>query len=355
MSSKNLKAGSNPAITFGSDKTAAGLPAAVFSCRGVAAWPKVGVEIGKLMKLVLMAAAFLGLVKADSVELSAAESHLVVDHESGHILVAKGEDTPRQVASLTKIATVMVVLEWIAENGGNVTDQIPVTKDAISGGANPLAVKEGDQLPLETALFAAMMASDNTSASAMAEAFGKKMNPAVSGQEAVAEFVERMNLLAKDLGMERTRFINPHGLDGEEAQGVSTASDMARLAIHAYDHPEFGRFCREKEKTVTVFRNGAAMEVRLINTNELLGSRGIDGTKTGTTRRSGECLIASATGESGVGGSIGNRRLISVVLKSGDRFRDAVLLLNQGWAACASWLAEGRVSETNHHLRKRVN
>ncbi len=301
-----------------------------------------------------MAALGLGLMSGTVFESGAAESHLVVDHESGHILLAKNEENPRQVASLTKIATVMVVLDWIAANGGNMTDLIPVSKEAVSGGVNSLAVKEGDLLPIETALFAAMMASDNTSASALAEAFGKKMDPSVSGRGAMALFVEQMNRLAEELGMSRTRFINPHGLDEENAQGVSTASDMARLAIYAYDHPAFARYCREKERTVTFYRIGEAMEVRLINTNELLGSRGIDGTKTGTTRRSGGCLIASATGDTGGGGAHAGRRLIVVVLNSGDRFRDAVLLLSEGWTASASWLAEGGGSETNDHLRKGV-
>ncbi len=306
------------------------------------------------MKGIVIVSFLMGMMSGYPFAVTGAESHLIVDFESGHILSAKNEDTPRQVASLTKIASVMVVLEWLAVDGGNFSDQIPVSKEAISDGANPLAVRLGDLLPLETAIFAAMMASDNTSASAMAEAFGKKMDSSVSGTAAILVFVERMNLLARDLGMKDTRFVNPHGLDGEAVQGVSTATDMAKLAIHAYDHPEFPRFCREKEKTVTVFREGEPLEVRLVNTNEIVGSRGIDGTKTGTTWRSGGCLITSATREVRVDGSIAPRRLISVVLKSEDRFRDAVLLLNDGWLDCEAWLAEGGVLGVNDHLRKRV-
>lgn len=302
------------------------------------------------MKSVAMVSVVLGLMSGLPDDLIAAESYLVVDHESGHILSAKNADTPRQVASLTKIASVMVALEWIGLNGGERADHVTVTDESISGGANPLTLKAGDRLPLETALFAAMMASDNTSASALAEHFGNKIDPSAVGRDAVAAFVGKMNILAGELGMEKTHFINPHGLDGESVQGVSTASDMARLVIHAYDHPDFPGFCREREKTVTVFREGKTFEVRLVNTNELVGSRGIDGTKTGTTWRSGECLIASATRETGAK----TRRLISVVLKSEDRFRETVLLLNEGWSAVGAWQAKGGAVNANDHLRKRV-
>jgi len=284
----------------------------------------------------------------------AATSHIVVDHGSGHVLLSKDADVPRAVASLTKIAAVLVALEWMEETGGALTLSIPVTGASLSGGANPLGLRTGDEVPLETAFFAAMMASDNTSTHAFAEALGRRMDTSVPPGQGIGVFVARMNRLAASIGMSRTRFVNPHGLDGEGEAGSSTAADLARLAIHAHDHPGFGRFCGEKEREVSFRRGGDPVTVRLVNTNELVGSRGIDGTKTGTTSRSGPCLIASSTRDIPVGGIPRPSRLIVVVLDSPERFREAVLLLNEGWTACGNWLAAGGRAG-NDCLRKAAN
>jgi D-alanyl-D-alanine carboxypeptidase (penicillin-binding protein 5/6) len=276
--------------------------------------------------------------------MQAAESVIVADHESGHILIERDADTPRQVASLTKIATTVVALEWIAESRGDLNQIVTITPEAVSGGVNPLKLRAGDQLTLATAIRAAMMASDNTCAYALAVALGSQMQPGSNPAASASVFVEKMNALAARLGMERTHFVNPHGLDGGKTDAFSTAADIARLAIHACDHPDFLTYCREKEYQTTIRRDGADMPLTITNTNELAGSRGIDGMKTGTTTLSGPCLVATATRE--------GRRLIVVVLKAEDRFRETVLLLDKAWPALEKWHAEGAVIDANDHLRK---
>ena len=283
----------------------------------------------------------------------AAESYLVADQASGYILMAKDADTPRQVASLTKIATSVVALEWLGEQGGDTNQTVTIIPEAVSGGVNPLKLEVGDRLVLADAIRAAMMASDNTSAYALAAALGSQMRPGSDPSDAMAAFVEKMNALAARLGMERTHFVNPHGLDGGKTDAFSTASDIARLAIHACDLPDFLNHCREKEYKATIWRGGADLELTIVNTNELVGSRGIDGMKTGTTTLSGPCLVATATRGFSSGDATAERRLIVVVLKGEDRFREAVLLFNEGWPACEKWLAAGAVIEANDHLRKR--
>ncbi len=281
----------------------------------------------------------------------AAEAWLVADHASGHVLEAKGEDEPRQAASLVKMAAVLVALEWTDANGGDpAAHEISVPEAALRGGANPLALQAGDEVPLDTALYAAMMASDNTSTYAMAESLGRRMDPAA--ESGVAVFVARMNSLAARLGMAKTRFVNPHGLDEGAELGVSTASDLARLAIHALDRADFLRYGSEREREVAFRRGETRIAVRLVNTNKLVGSRGIDGMKTGTTRRAGPCLVASATRDLGIGEQTVNRRLVAVVLNSEDRFRDAVLLLDRAWPACVSWLESGGGGDPKQRLRK---
>lgn len=275
------------------------------------------------------------------------------------MLLSKEADAPRAVASLTKIAAVLAALEWLDESGEGPDLRIPVPPEAVAGGANPLGLRAGDELTLETAFAAAMMASDNTSTHAFAEAVGRRIDPAARPGEGVAVFVARMNRLAERLGSTGTRFVNPHGLDGGGGEaGVSTARDVARLALAALDRPDFLPLAAAKEREVSFLRGGRRIEVRLLNTNELVGTRGIDGLKTGTTRRSGPCLVVTATrrpveGGGGAGNSR-ERRLVAVLLDSGDRFGEAVALLDEAWRACERWLAGGG-GAGNECLRKTPN
>lgn len=285
----------------------------------------------------------------------AATSHLVVDHESGRVLISKAPNEPRAIASLTKIAAVLVALEWSGAEGVALSTLVPVPAGALSGGANPLGLQAGDEVPLETAFFAAMMASDNTSTHAFAEWIGSRLDERAGAGSGVDRFVVRMNKLAARLGMSDTRFVTPHGLeDAKGNAGVSTAADVARLSIAALDHPGLLRFASGKEREVGFLRKGKPVTVRLVNTNELTGSRGIDGLKTGTTRRAGPCLVVTASRDLAVGGVVRPRRLVVVVLDAEDRFREAVLLLNEAWPACEAWLADGG-APGNQCLRKPVN
>ena len=278
--------------------------------------------------------------------MQAAESVIVADHESGRIFLQRDADRTRQVASLCKIATAVVALEWIDESGGDLGQIATIHSEALAGGVNPLKLRPGDQLTLSAAIHAAMMASDNTSAYALAATLGEQMQPQTDPAAAVAVFVEKMNALALRLGMDRTHFVNPHGLDGGKTDAFSTAADIARLAIHACDRADFLSYCREKEHQITIRRDGTEMPLTLTmtNTNELVGSRGIDGMKTGTTTLSGPCLVTTATRA--------GRRLIVVVLKAEDRFRETVLLLDKAWPALEKWHAEGALIDANDRLRK---
>jgi serine-type D-Ala-D-Ala carboxypeptidase (penicillin-binding protein 5/6) len=194
-------------------------------------------------------------------------------------------------------------------------------------------LQKGDLLPLDSAIAAAMMASDNSSALVIAESIGAYLAPETSGLDARAAFVSRMNDLAAKLAMRNTLFANPHGLDSADAAGHSCASDLAILARHAYSIPELIEYASSKERTVTFYREGQTKTVRLLNTHELIGSRGVDGLKTGTTLAAGPCLITSARG--GDQGGRSDQRIIVVVLGSQDRFRETVLLLDKGWKALA--------------------
>lgn len=286
--------------------------------------------------------------------IEAAESYIVVDQGTGYVLAAKEAHTKRQVASLTKIASAVVILEWLETKSGGLDQLALVTEDALTGGSNPLKLRSGDQISFREGLYAAMMASDNSSIYTLAAEVGVQMQPRIPRSSAMEIFVPLMNALALRLGMNETHFLNPHGMDGAKIKGYSTAADMAILTMYAYDLTGFPELSREKEREITFVRKGDPVRMTVTNTNALVGSHGIDGTKTGTTRLAGECLIASKSGSLDVGGANQTGRLISVVLHSENRFPETAHLLDAAWAKYGDWIRAGSVAGPNDRLRKVV-
>src|SRR5260370_3562175 len=100
-----------------------------------------------------------------------------------------------------------------------------------------------------------------------------------------------MNALARQLGMEKTLFVNPDGLEPEKGpQPYSTAADVAKLVAYAMNDAGFRFYVSQKERKVAFVRGGQTLQYLLRNTNELLGSNGVDGVKTGTTARAGQWI-----------------------------------------------------------------
>jgi D-alanyl-D-alanine carboxypeptidase (penicillin-binding protein 5/6) len=165
-----------------------------------------------------------------------------------------------------------------------------------------------------------------------------------------------MNALAKQLNMVRTRFVNPHGVDQNvKPLPYSTAEDLARLTQYALNKASFRFYISQKERQITFRHAGKERRYNLRNTNELLGSQGIDGVKTGRTARAGECLILSAVRESeivkeGQGVRIFPRRIIVVLLGSSSRFAEGGQLVGQGWQLYDQWAAGGRLVDPKKKL-----
>jgi D-alanyl-D-alanine carboxypeptidase len=165
-----------------------------------------------------------------------------------------------------------------------------------------------------------------------------------------------MNALAKTLGMERTHFVNPHGIDeGVRPLPYSTAADLARLARYAVNKAGFRFYVSQKERQITFNRGGKKLGYMLRNTNELLGTNGVDGVKTGRTARAGDCLILSASRESqliqeGTKTAVIPRHLVIVILGSSDRFGEGAQLLARGWQLHDQWAAGGRMIDPKKTL-----
>ncbi len=185
-------------------------------------------------------------------------------------------------------------------------------------------------------LYAALVQSDNIAAYTLAYHVGSRLGAVEAGAKLTPAdmFVAQMNALAKQLKMERTRFVNPHGIDWKvKPLPYSTAEDMARLTRYAIQQ----------------------LNYVLRNTNELLGRNGIDGVKTGRSARAGDCLILYANRESevvrdGQMETVYPRHLMVVLLGSSNRFGEGAALMQRGWQIYDQWAAAGRTADPKKFL-----
>ncbi len=291
------------------------------------------------------------LAGAPPLSARAAESVCVLDATSGHVLDASNAMRKVQVGSLTKIAAAMVVLDWldVSKQDLNSLATVPQSAAALHGD-NDAGLQVGDRVTIRDLLYAALLQSDNVAAQTLADYVGQKLGPPSTGEsDPVTLFVAQMNALARRLHMERTLFLNPHGLDSIERKlPYSTAADMARLTRYAMAKAAFRFYVSQKERRIVIAHETANPSAYLLkNTNELLGTNGVDGVKTGQTRRAGGCVILSSArqpearkeGETFV---VTPRRLIVVILGSDNRFQEGAALMARGWDLYDQWSAAGR-------------
>jgi D-alanyl-D-alanine carboxypeptidase (penicillin-binding protein 5/6) len=279
-----------------------------------------------------------------------AAAWVVADASTGVVLDSANAARRLQIGSITKVATAMVVLDWIATKGENLNQlaTVPSTVAALNS-PNSVGLVAGDQITLRDALYAALMQSDNQAAETLAVHVGRKLGGGPTDLDASRSFTAQMNALARQLGMKETRFLNAHGLDDlENKLPYSTARDVAVLTNYALNHSGFTFFTSQKERRISwQTASGEASSFMLRNTNEVLGEMGIDGVKTGTTRKAGACVVISAaqrpeSKQVGDRVEITPRRLTVVVLGSARRFEVAKALLARGWTVHDQWAAAGR-------------
>jgi len=291
---------------------------------------------------------------------AARTAYVVIDAQTGFVLDQVDARDKRQIGSLTKVATAMVVLDWAEKRGGDLNQLTTIPPEAFVGtGENLIGFQPGDRITLRDLLYAALVQSDNVAAYTLANQVGIALQPVVPSAgngSPIAIFVGQMNFLAKSLRMERTRFVNPHGIDtGERSMPFSTASDLARLTRYAMNKAAFRFYVSQKERQIAFSRGTQKKAYQLRNTNELLGTNGVDGVKTGKTARAGDCLILSAHREAevqqnGSHTSVTPRNLIIVMLGSANRFSEGGQLLSRGWQLYDQWAAGGRMIDPNKTL-----
>jgi D-alanyl-D-alanine carboxypeptidase len=243
-----------------------------------------------------------------------AASAIVVEYPSGRILYQKSSHDRMPPASLTKIMTAILALEY-----GNLNDVITVMPEDLAG-ESTMGLVSGEQQTLHDLMYGMLLPSGNDAAMAIARYLGTRLGSNLPPtQDPVARFADMMNTRVSQLGLTDTHFITPHGLDS--LGHYSSAYDLASLAWYALHIPTFNDIV----KTVAYEAPGHS----LLNTNEMLSRYdGADGIKTGWTDGCGLCLVTSATRN--------GHRLISVVLNAPQWYSDSTAILDYGFAQLAA-------------------
>lgn len=270
------------------------------------------------MKKVLSLLLALAFCFATPTVVSAAEKYdaksvVLMDMDSGTVLYKQNENERLSPASVTKIMSLLLILEALDKGNISLDDKVTATKDAVSKGGSQIWLEEGEVMTVDQLLKAVVIASANDACTALGDY--------VAGSQTA--FVKMMNDRAKELKLENTHFENCTGLDDTTTNHYSSAYDLAVIS------GEVMKYDKIIKKYSTVWLDSLrAGKTELNNTNKLVNTYdGITGLKTGTTSNAGFCVSATATRD--------NLNLVAVVLgapTSEVRFEIASKLLDYGFA-----------------------
>lgn len=240
---------------------------------------------------------------------------VLMDSSSGKVLYQKNMNDKLSLASVTKVMTILLILEAIDNKIINMSDMVTISDYASSMGGSQLYLEQGEMRSVEELLNAIIIESANDACAAMGEFIGGS----------IEKFILMMNEKAKSLGMKNTHFVNSNGLPADNH--YSSAYDIALMTKEVCKYPDVFKISSTWQKTIKIGKNNDK-ERLLNNTNKLLKMNdNVDGLKTGYTADAGHCI--SATGKKG------DLRLIAVILNAPDsktRFEEANKLLNYGFS-----------------------
>ena len=268
----------------------------------------------KKILILLLLLISIPLVKAEETEDLApnAKSAIMIEASTGEILFQKNKDEKLAPASMTKMMSMLLIMEEIENGNLKWNEMITTSEKASSMGGSQIFLKVGEKMTVEDLLKGVAIASGNDAVVALAER--------VSGSE--EQFVKRMNTRAQDLGLKNTNFINATGLTADNH--YSSAYDMSLIAKELVKHEKILEFTSTYEDYL---RKDTKSPFWLVNTNRLVRFKeGVDGLKTGFTDEAGYCLTATMKKD--------NMRLITVVMKeenTSKRSADTTKMLDYGF------------------------
>jgi len=254
----------------------------------------------------------------------------IANGKTGKLLHHKDGDKPLDIASTTKMMTAYVVTE-LARKNPKVLDEVvtySVRADRTPGSTSGLLA--GERATVREVLYGLMLPSGNDASVALAEHFGGRFSSVRNDKSSakgnhLENFIDEMNRAAKRLGMNETRYRNPHGLTA--AGHKASARDLTKLAFAAMQNPLFRHYVNTRQHGTTVTGlGGYRRHVVWKNTNQLLKIDGYSGVKTGTTSAAGACLVS-------YGERNGQSRIIVVLgsAASAARYTDTRNLFRWAW------------------------
>lgn len=251
---------------------------------------------------------------------------VITDAATGEMLWGENYNKAIDIASTTKIMTAYLVLKYAKTHPQVLQEVIAFSKRADGTPGSTAGVRAGEKISVGELLYGLMLPSGNDASVAFAEFFGGRLSGKedCTAEQSYDLFIGLMNTTAKQLGMNDSHYVNPHGLT---AKGhLLSASDLAKLAYAAFDIPLFRQYVNTRQHATQVT---TADEPRLItwkNTNRLLGITGYDGVKTGTTTAAGACLVSHGVRD-------GTELFIVVLGASGSsaRYTDSRNLYRWAW------------------------
>ena len=267
----------------------------------------------KKLLLIIMAFCFtiVNVYAAEDYAMGA-KSAILIDSASSKVLFEKNADEKLAPASMTKLGSMLMIMEAIDNGNLKLDDKVTISEEAANMGGSQVFLEAGEVYTVHDLLKGVAIASGNDAVVALAEK--------VAGSQ--GEFVEMMNKRFKEIGAKNTNFVNAHGLDAEGH--YSTARDMSIIAQELLKHEKILEYTSIYEEYL---EKNDGTKTWLVNTNKLVRFyNGVDGLKTGYTTTAGYCLTATAKKD--------NFRLISVVMgeeTSENRSSDTVKLLNYGF------------------------
>ncbi len=242
----------------------------------------------KVLLFLLCLCLFIPHVQAST---SSAYEYVLMDMDSGRVLASKNKDSPRLIASITKIMTAILAIE-----NNDINDIVKVDSSISKSYGSGIYISIGEEIKLIDLIYGLMLRSGNDAAIAIATY--------TSGTE--EEFVKLMNKKAKELGMKNTVFYNASGLDTDKIGNKSTAYDMALLTRYTMQNDTYKEIVKTKKHVVKTNLKTYVWH----NKNKLLSENYVTGGKTGYTKRAKRTLVSTATKD--------NMNLVVVTINDSD-------------------------------------